>query len=239
MAEANGDAAAVGSMRTELGANGDGVSDADLRRWLVAYRGDAKKAAGMFLADKAWRQSYVPNGRFSDAEVSNELAAHKEFLQGLDKTGRPVLVTVARNHDSTKRDIEETKRFIVYTLDKAVDSMPPGVTQFCGVFDLAGLSYSNLDLQALKAVFPTMELHYPERLGTLWFVNAPIIFWGLWKLVYPFVDKRTRGKIVFLSGKEVARTLLKEIDKSVLPKALGGDAELCGIGAPLTRPINQ
>ena len=65
----------------------------------------------------------------------------------------------------------------------------------------------NLDVGALQAVFEVLQQHYPERLGELWFLNAPFIFWGLWRVVSPFIQQATKEKIKFLSGRERARML--------------------------------
>ena len=51
----------------------------------------------------------------------------------------------------------------------------------------AGLRTRNLDVKALQAVFELLQSHYPERLHALWFLNAPFIFWGVWRMVsFPF-----------------------------------------------------
>ncbi len=47
----------------------------------------------------------------------------------------------------------------------------------------AGLRPRNLDVKALQAVFELLQSHYPERLHALWFLNAPFIFWGVWRMV--------------------------------------------------------
>lgn len=39
------------------------------------------------------------------------------------------------------------------------------------------------------------QAYYPERLGRLFIVHVPKIFWGAWKLVHPFIDKVTRDKV--------------------------------------------
>lgn len=38
-------------------------------------------------------------------------------------------------------------------------------------------------MKALQAIFELLQSHYPERLSALWFLNAPFIFWGVWRLV--------------------------------------------------------
>lgn len=64
----------------------------------------------------------------------------------------------------------------------------------------------NLDVKALQGVFSLLQGHFPERLSQLWFLDAPFIFYGLWRCVSPFIEPATRAKIVFLSkGQRAAR----------------------------------
>lgn len=73
----------------------------------------------------------------------------------------------------------------------------------------------NLDVGALQAVFEVLQQHYPERLGELWFLNAPFIFWGLWRVVSPFIQQATKEKIKFLSGRDRERMLQQNIPQDV------------------------
>jgi hypothetical protein len=79
----------------------------------------------------------------------------------------------------------------------------------------AGLRMKNLDVGALQAVFEVLQQHYPERLGELWFLNAPFIFWSLWRVVSPFIQANTKAKIKFLSGKDRERMLQEYIPPDV------------------------
>lgn len=40
---------------------------------------------------------------------------------------------------------------------------------------------------------------YPERLGKFFIVHVPYIFMTIWKIVYPFIDKKTRKKVSALN----------------------------------------
>lgn len=73
----------------------------------------------------------------------------------------------------------------------------------------------NLDVGALTAIFDLLQQHYPERLGELWFLNAPFLFWGLWSVVKPCVKPSTREKIRFLSNSEKGELLAQTIPASV------------------------
>jgi hypothetical protein len=47
----------------------------------------------------------VPNGYIRDEEIANELAAEKVYLQGFDKLGRPLSLTVIRKHDGEQKQV--------------------------------------------------------------------------------------------------------------------------------------
>ncbi len=123
--------------------------------------------------------------------IAAELDACKVFLQpGVDEQGRAILVVFARRHDGSTRDLAQTGRLIVYALDAAIAACDPThnpLRRVVCLFDLSGLSINNLDVGGLRAVFETLQHHYPEHLGSLYFINAPLIFWGLWKIVGPLV----------------------------------------------------
>jgi hypothetical protein len=42
------------------------------------------------------------------------------------------------------------------------------------------------------------QAYYPERLAKAFVVHVPTIFWGVWHMLSPFIDKVTREKVGFL-----------------------------------------
>jgi hypothetical protein len=63
------------------------------------------------------------------------------------------------------------------------------------------------------------EAYYPESLGTLCIHKAPFVFWGVWKVIEPWLDPVVASKIRFTrSDKE----LLEVIDAEHLPKKYEG-----------------
>jgi hypothetical protein len=65
------------------------------------------------------------------------------------------------------------------------------------VFDLADLSYA-LDTTALAAFRKTLQIdqdYYPERLSTLFMINAPWFFTALWAVVKIGIDPVTANKM--------------------------------------------
>lgn len=205
------------------------ADDLMIRRFLRARDLDVEKASALFLRYLKWRQTFVPNGSISLSQVRNEVAQNKMFLQGLDKQGRPISVVLGAKHFQYQGSLDEFKRFLVYAFDKICTRMPPGQEKFVVIGDLEGWGYSNSDMRAYLGALSILQDYYPERLGKLFIIHAPYIFMAIWKIVYPFIDKNTKKKIVLVEKTKLRSTLLEEIDESQLPQIYGGKLPLVPI----------
>lgn len=237
--------AEVAELQTRLAASGDEnvaslmsinpkqldpLDPRGISRWLRAKGRNMALAEEQIRIHAHWRQEFMPAGHIPGNQVMNELASNKVYLQGCDAQGRTVFIVLAKQQEKGRP--EETKRFICYTLDNAIAAADPvrnELGQFLCLFDLSGLRMKNLDVGALQAVFEVLQQHYPERLGELWFLNAPFIFWSLWRVVSPFIQANTKAKIKFLSGKDRERMLQEAIPPDVLPQIYGGEAAMVPI----------
>ena len=47
-----------------------------------------------------------------------------------------------------------------------------------------------------------------------------------WKMVYPFIDDKTKKKFVFVADRDLDATLRDAIDESQLPEEYGGKLKL-------------
>eukprot|EP00249_Psilotum_nudum_P010126 c22347_g1_i2 orf=310-1059(+) len=210
----------------QLDAQSTDCDDAMLMRFLIARNFNVEKASKLFIQHLKWRRSFVPFGYIPENEILNELKQKKIFLQGCDKKGCPVGLILAARHNAFKRNMEEFKRFVVYNFDKAIASVSSKEGKFVIIADLEGWSYKNADVRGYLAILGILQDHYPERLEKLFMLHVPYMFWGIWKLVYPFIDKVTREKIIFVEDACLHDTLLKEIDKDQLPDIYGGKLPL-------------
>jgi len=205
------------------------TDEATLRRFLRARSWKLPKAVKMFVDHQKWRRSFVPLGHIPQEQIKNELEAEKVFLQGNDKNGRPVVVILAAKHDANKRKFDEFKRYLVFNFDATVASLKPGEETFTVILDLKGLALKNLDVRGWISTFDFLQAYYPERLGRLFIVHVPKIFWGAWKLVHPFIDKVTRDKILFVEDKLLEQKLQEEIEKEQIADIYGGTLPLVPI----------
>ena len=98
------------------------------------------------------------------------------------------------------------------------------VSQLSQIMDLEGLSYFG-DSRAMKLFQDTIKMDqnvYPEYLGNLFLINAPLIFRGMWILIKGWMEKKTSAKFYVL-GSDYLPTLLQYIDVDELPKEYGGN----------------
>ncbi|CAM8972447.1 unnamed protein product [Rhodiola kirilowii] len=198
-----------------------------LRRFLRARELDVDKASKLFLKYLRWRQTFVPNGFIDRSEIPNNLAQNKVFVQGVDKDGHPIGVILGRRHKQTCLD--EFKRFTVYSLDKMCASIPEGQEKFVCIADFEGWGYANCDIRGYSGALTLLQDFYPERLDKLFLVHVPYIFMAAWKIVAPFIDNKTKKKIVFVEDKLLKKTLLEDIEESQLPEIYGGKKKLVPI----------
>ncbi|KAF7076325.1 hypothetical protein CFC21_080992 [Triticum aestivum] len=199
-----------------------------LRRFLRARDHNISKASAMFLKYLAWKRAAQPRGSITEADVRGELVQDKLYVQGFDKTGRPMIYLFGNRHFAAKRDLEEFKRYVVYILDNTCTKLPAGQEKFASVVDLKGWGYANCDIRAKLAALEIMQNYYPERLGRVFLIHVPYVFMAAWKMVYPFIDDNTKKKFVFVADKDLDSTLRDAIDVSQLPEQYGGKLRLEG-----------
>ncbi|XP_009803039.1 uncharacterized protein LOC107821881 [Nicotiana tabacum] len=206
------------------------VDDFEIRRFLRARDMDVDKASAMLLKCLKWRKNIAPNGSISPSEIPNQIAHNKMFMQGVDKQGHPIAVVLGGRHFQNKLGgPDEFKRFVVLALDKLCSRTSPGREKFVVIGDLQSFGYANSDARAYIGALSILQDCYPERLGKLFVVHVPYLFWAMWKIVYPFIDNKTKKKITFVEDKRLMTTLLQDIDESQLPEIYGGKMPLVPI----------
>lgn len=196
-----------------------------LGRYWRAEKGSVEKAAKRLEQQAAWHRGF---GAVPEDAIAPELASGKVKLQppAAGSAGRPLLIVKARLHrpGATPQAINQ---FICYCLETASHycwhaDNPDG--KLVAVFDLGGLQVKNLDATALRASFTMLAQHFPERMLAVWMLDAPTIFWGLWKIVEPFVDATARKNIHFVNGQAGRTALVESLGPAVVPFEYGGAA---------------
>uniref|UniRef100_M8CLV2 Uncharacterized protein n=1 Tax=Aegilops tauschii TaxID=37682 RepID=M8CLV2_AEGTA len=206
--------------------DGDEEDDFVLGRFLRARDYNIGKASMMLLQYLAWKRVAKPHGSISGEEVRDEIAKKRVDMQGFDRLGRPMAYIYGARHFPSRRDLDGFKRYVAYVLDKICTRLPVGQEKFSAVIDLRGWGYANCDIRGYVAALDIMQSYYPERLGRVFLIHVPYMFMAAWKMVYPFIDDKTKKKFVFVADKDLDATLRDAIDESQLPEAYGGKLKL-------------
>lgn len=129
--------------------------------------------------------------------VHAESATGKQFVHGTCAAGRPVLYMRpgAQNSKDTRGNLMQ----LVYSLERGVAAMRPGVEKLTLLIDFTGYSLRVAPSFATqRATLAILQHHYPERLGLAVLWGAPRLFHLAYKALRPFVDPVTAAKVVFL-----------------------------------------
>lgn len=71
------------------------------------------------------------------------------------------------------------------------------------ILDLKGFSMKMLSKQVYNFIQIASKLaqeNYPEILGRMFIVNAPMLFSGIWAIIKPWIDEKTRNKITIIGS---------------------------------------
>jgi hypothetical protein len=100
------------------------------------------------------------------------------------------------------------------------------IEQSTTILDLQGVYLSSFSsvYNLVSQVSSIAQNYYPEMLGKMFIINAPMLFTAVWTVVKQMLDEVTVNKIQIL-GSSYKSALLQCIDAENLPDFLGGPAE--------------
>ncbi|KAF9900044.1 hypothetical protein EC991_007960 [Linnemannia zychae] len=143
----------------------------------------------------------------------------KSYVHGNDKEGRPVVYINVRLHKPADQDAKALEKFTIYVMEVGRLMIQPPVETACLVFDMTGFGLANMDYNFVKFLVQCFEAYYPESLGILIIHKAPLVFWGVWKIIEPWLDPVVASKIRFTRGD---KELTEIIDANHLPNKYEG-----------------
>ncbi|KAJ2515359.1 hypothetical protein GGI11_003787 [Coemansia sp. RSA 2049] len=210
---------AIASQRDELLAElpeepADAVARFDADKWLNAQniliyvranKGDRDKAVKGLRNTLEWRRTYRPHA-ITPESMQAEAATGKQYVNGYDRGGRPVIYMYP--HRQNTKEAKENLKWVVYTMEQAIRSMPAGATKITIVIDVSKYTMSHaVPLSTAREFLHILESHYPERLHKAFVVSPPIYFVMFYHIVAPFIDPVTKAKIAFVdpTGEKVKK----------------------------------
>ncbi|KAJ9474391.1 4-nitrophenylphosphatase [Pseudozyma hubeiensis] len=165
------------------------------QRYLRAAKGDLDNAKKRIKSTLEWRRDFRPEIIAPDS-VSKEAESGKQIVSGFDNDGRPLIYLRPARENTTPSDAQV--RYLVWTLERAIDFMPPGVENYAIIIDYhKATTQSNPSLSTARTVANILQNHYVERLGRAFVVNVPWFINAFFTALGPFLDPITKDKIRF------------------------------------------
>lgn len=213
-----------------------------LLRFLKARKYDIDPATEMYVNHITFRNSFGVDTTLKDFEYEEKGKFIEFYPQGYhktDKQGRPIYIQQVgkiQMKELKKFTTEERMvKFHVQEYERLVHGIMPlcsklhnkNIDQTFTIMDVKGVGLSSFgpDVRALLGKIIAIDSdNYPEMMGHMCIINAPLAFRAIWKLVKPMLDARTQGKIEVCPS-DFIPALTKWIDIENIPTFLGGKSE--------------
>mmetsp|Transcript_11742 Transcript_11742/g.19145 ORF Transcript_11742/g.19145 Transcript_11742/m.19145 type:complete len:298 (-) Transcript_11742:77-970(-) len=177
------------------------LDDQYLLRFLIARDYNVDKAADFLKKHLEWRDEMMPS-QITKEDLPNLYNQGVYRYLCKSKQGCNVVLSQSVFSQPSKYSLEEFNKYVVYICEESIRLMDgKGSSQHIWIFDLKG--WTLMKDGGMKATKMTQALigiaqdHYPERLLKSVIVNSPWVFSGFWKIIYPFIDSKTRAKVEF------------------------------------------
>jgi hypothetical protein len=218
--------------------------DSVLIRFLRARKMDLNKSHEMLINTLKWRKENKIQEifKYEFPELPQVKKFYPHGFHKTDKSGRPIYFEISGdlNIDELFKasSSERLLRYQIRQYEYLMNFIFPAcsqksntyISQSVSIFDLKKqttkfMSKKVMDL--LKQVSGFSQNHYPETLGNLYIINSGIMFKVVWTAIKPFLDEKTKKKIVTL-GSDYKKKLLEVIDEESLPAIIGGKCACAG-----------
>jgi len=162
----------------------------NVERFLRADRGNLQKATTRLTETLKWRQEVRPEGKMCTACFSKDLRSHYMQHVGWDKLGRALVysdIGMARDKGPTSN--AEHCMQVLELLEPQLNPFPND--QYVWVVDFHKFGLADMSPKVAGACLSLFGKSYPERLGGMIIVGAPMLFNGLYRAVCAFADPVT------------------------------------------------
>lgn len=207
-------------------------------RFLRARKFDLEPTKQMFIASEKWREEFKVDTLVNDfqfPEGDQIRAIYPQYYHKVDKLGRPIYIEHFQSLDFKKiqelttmermqqRHVVEYEQTIRFRFPACSKKAGQEIEQSCTILDLQGVSLFSFSQVAsfVRNLSKISQDYYPESLGNMFIINAPMLFSSIWSLIKPFLDEVTVNKIKII-GSNYKSTLFEYIDPENLPERLGG-----------------
>jgi len=175
------------------------LSDVTYLRYLRARGLDLNRAFAMLSHSLEWRQREKPREFVCHVCRANP-RSHTMRCVGRDLAGRPVFYS----HFAGAQNLspEDNAKHLVWMLENCFTHDMAEAQSFVWIVDFIGFGLGEMNPAMGSRALKVFAEHYPERLGQAILLDAPTIFYGLWRMISPLLDVTTRSKMTFISRKD-------------------------------------
>lgn len=218
----------------------------DVLRFCRARKFDLAKIQIMWQNFIQWRETagvddIIDTYKFT--ERSEVQGVYPHGYHGVDKLGRPVyyerfgvlnvpaLFAITNEERMIRHYVQEYEIMMKLRFPSCSAVKGEKVLQGLTIFDMTGGSVTTANSQTYglcKLAAQVGSDYYPEIMGNMLIVNAPMLFSGIWAVVKGFLDEKTRGKIKIVGGNFMS-SLEAFLDRSDIPDFLGGECTCPGV----------
>ena len=169
---------------------------ANVERFLRADRGDLDKATKRLRETLRWRLEVRPETRMCTACHSSDLRSHYMQHVGWDRLGRALVFSdIGMARDKSPASNAEHCAQVLELLEPHLNPFPRD--QYVWVVDFHKFGVADMSPKVAGACLSLFGRSYPERLGGMILVGAPVLFNGLYRAVCAFADPVTVRKVRF------------------------------------------
>mmetsp|Transcript_9504 Transcript_9504/g.18387 ORF Transcript_9504/g.18387 Transcript_9504/m.18387 type:complete len:331 (+) Transcript_9504:995-1987(+) len=220
------------------------LDEFSLLRFLKARKFKIPDAQRMLTNHLKWRIDFGLEQIFTFAfpEFREIFEFYPHGHHKTDRSGRPIyierlgLLNVKRLFEVTNSErmlryfVREYERLVCVILPACSETAGYRVEQTFSILDLGGAGTRLMKKQVynlIKLASNVAQENYPELLGRMFIVNAPLLFSGAWTIVKPMLDEKTRNKITII-GSKFQKQLFEIADPANIPAFLGGTCNCDG-----------
>lgn len=148
------------------------------------------------LKTLVWRRKYGPH-LIRPSDIECEAVSGKQYINGFTQSGSTIIYF--RPHRNQTKDYGRHIRYLVYTVEKAIELLPQHQEKLTLIFDFSQYSSASATpMNVSKYFLHLFASHYPERLGSAFACSAPWYFWCFYRIISPFIHPVTKSKIRFV-----------------------------------------
>lgn len=145
------------------------------------------------------------------------------IVEGTSKDKRP-LVFFSPGRDD-KLDYSTNGMCLVYSIERAIQSMSDNVTEYILIVDCSGFGYRNVPpVSAMSDMAQILGNHMAKRLGAVYVINTGYVVSWVYDMVSMFMNDITKKKFRFIKGSkgDIAKQMTEHIDLRMIPEEYGG-----------------